>query len=236
MSAALSGGGDLTVRDGAVQSYQALTVNLLNILDATTSVTFGGAIAATTTIDVASGGTDCDDTNSDVHPGANEACNLVDENCDGEDTLCFVDGDCDGAEVVGGGGGEVVVVVGASVVVVVVDADLQFGDVCIAMQVDPVHTIVEASRELDELDEELLESLLTTHASGLKILAAPLEPSLADGSGEILVLYLTPLLRTEQGAVLDVAVLDAVVGWLGPLGASLETAGSVTLPLAADAH
>jgi pilus assembly protein CpaE len=48
------------------------------------------------------------------------------------------------------------------------------------MQVDPVHTIVEASRELDELDEDLLTSLLTTHSSGLKILAAPLEPSLAD--------------------------------------------------------
>ena len=64
--------------------------------------------------------------------------------------------------------------------VVIVDADLQFGDISIVMQVDPVHTIVEASRELDELDEDLLTSLLTTHSSGLKILAAPLEPSLAD--------------------------------------------------------
>jgi hypothetical protein len=54
---ALSGGGDLTVRDGAVQSYDALTVNLLDILDATTSVTLGGSVAATTTIDIDSGGT-----------------------------------------------------------------------------------------------------------------------------------------------------------------------------------
>jgi len=57
LAQALTGGGDLTVRDGAVQSYQALTINSLNIQDATTSVAFGGDIAATTTIDVNSGGT-----------------------------------------------------------------------------------------------------------------------------------------------------------------------------------
>jgi alpha-methylacyl-CoA racemase len=37
--------------------------------------------------------------------------------------------------------------------------------------------------------------------------------------------------RTGQGAVLDVAVLDAVVGWLGPLGAGMATAGTTTGPL-----
>ena len=47
----------MTVRDGAVQSYAALTVGSLNIQDATTSVTFNNNIAATTTITVSSGGT-----------------------------------------------------------------------------------------------------------------------------------------------------------------------------------
>lgn len=90
--------------------------------------------------------------------------------------------------------------------VVIVDADLQFGDVCIAMQVDPVHTIVEASRELDELDEELLESLLTTHASGLKILAAPLEPSLADEvSTQAVVRTLGLLKRMFDYVIVDTA-------------------------------
>jgi crotonobetainyl-CoA:carnitine CoA-transferase CaiB-like acyl-CoA transferase len=37
--------------------------------------------------------------------------------------------------------------------------------------------------------------------------------------------------RTGDGATLDVAILDAVVAWLGPLGAGLSTAGSGPGPL-----
>jgi crotonobetainyl-CoA:carnitine CoA-transferase CaiB-like acyl-CoA transferase len=37
--------------------------------------------------------------------------------------------------------------------------------------------------------------------------------------------------RTGEGAVLDVAILDAIVGWLGPLGAGVATAGVVPGPL-----
>ena len=57
LSGAVTGGGDLTVRDGAVQSYAALTVNKLEILAATTSVTFNGAVGSATTVSVTSGGT-----------------------------------------------------------------------------------------------------------------------------------------------------------------------------------
>jgi len=90
--------------------------------------------------------------------------------------------------------------------VVVVDADLQFGDVSISMQIDPVHTVVEASRELDELDEELLESLLSTHSSGLRILAAPLEPSLADEvSTQSIVRVLGLLKRMFDYVIVDTA-------------------------------
>ena len=67
---------------------------------------------------------------------------------------------------------------GASVVLV--DADLQFGDVCLVLQLEPRFTMVNAAHELHQLDSELLESLLTEHPSGLKVLAAPLEPAFAD--------------------------------------------------------
>ena len=109
--------------------------------------------------------------------------------------------------------------------VVIVDADLQFGDVCIAMQVDPVHTIVEASRELDELDEELLESLLTTHASGLKILAAPLEPSLADEVSTQAVVRVLGLLKR----MFDYIIVDTAPFLDEPVLSILERSDDVLL-------
>ncbi len=64
--------------------------------------------------------------------------------------------------------------------VCLVDADLQFGDVCLVLQLEPRFTMVNAAHELHHLDGELIDSLLTEHPSGLKVLAAPLEPAFAD--------------------------------------------------------
>ena len=64
--------------------------------------------------------------------------------------------------------------------VCIVDADLQFGDVCLVLQLEPKLTIVNAAHEIGNLDESLLESILTRHPSGLSVLAAPLEPAFAD--------------------------------------------------------
>lgn len=64
--------------------------------------------------------------------------------------------------------------------VALVDADLQFGDVCLLLQLEPRFTMVNAAHELHQLDSEMLDSLLTEHPSGLKVLAAPLEPAFAD--------------------------------------------------------
>jgi pilus assembly protein CpaE len=64
--------------------------------------------------------------------------------------------------------------------VCIVDADLQFGDVCLVLQLEPKLTIVNAAHEIDHLDESLLDSILTKHPSGLRVLAAPLEPAFAD--------------------------------------------------------
>lgn len=64
--------------------------------------------------------------------------------------------------------------------VCLVDADLQFGDVCLVLQLEPKFTVVNAAAELHRLDATLVESILTSHPSGLKVLAAPLEPAFAD--------------------------------------------------------
>ncbi len=90
--------------------------------------------------------------------------------------------------------------------VVIMDADLQFGDVSIVLQLDPVYTIVDAARELDELDEDLMRSLLTSHPSGLQVLAAPLEPSLADEvSTQSVVRSIAMLKRMFDYVVIDTA-------------------------------
>jgi pilus assembly protein CpaE len=90
--------------------------------------------------------------------------------------------------------------------VVIMDADLQFGDIRLVMQVDPVYTIVDAARELDELDEDLMRSLLTPHPSGMQILAAPLEPSLADEvSTQSVVRSIAMLKRMFDYVVIDTA-------------------------------
>ncbi len=64
--------------------------------------------------------------------------------------------------------------------VVIADADLQFGDVALVLQVDPKHTVVNAAKEGDRLDAQFLDSVLASHTSGLRVLAAPLEPAFAD--------------------------------------------------------
>ncbi|HEX9854821.1 MAG TPA: AAA family ATPase [Acidimicrobiia bacterium] len=90
--------------------------------------------------------------------------------------------------------------------VVILDADLQFGDICISLQVDPKHTIVDVARDIDKLDEELLYSLLATHSSGMKVLSAPLEPSLADEvSTQVVVKTIGMLKRMFDYIVIDTA-------------------------------
>lgn len=90
--------------------------------------------------------------------------------------------------------------------VVVLDADLQFGDICISLQIDPKHTIVDVARDIDKLDEALLGSLLSRHVSEMRVLAAPLEPSLADEvSTQVVVKTLGMLKRMFSYIVIDTA-------------------------------
>ncbi|HIE21122.1 MAG TPA: hypothetical protein EYP73_00815 [Acidimicrobiia bacterium] len=97
--------------------------------------------------------------------------------------------------------------------VCLVDADLQFGDVCLVLQLEPRFTMVNASHELHHLDAELSDSLLTEHPSGLKVLAAPLEPAFADDITTAGLMQMLDILRENYDyIVVDTAsLLDELI-------------------------
>ncbi|GAW92839.1 response regulator [Calderihabitans maritimus] len=64
--------------------------------------------------------------------------------------------------------------------VVLVDLDLQFGDIALFLNLDPRRTISGLVQEKDQMDDELMESYLIPHFSGVKILAAPSFPQEAE--------------------------------------------------------
>ncbi len=64
--------------------------------------------------------------------------------------------------------------------VLLVDAALQFGDVTAFLNLKPQATIVELIKDVDDLDMDLVENVLVTHDSGLRVLCAPLRPADAD--------------------------------------------------------
>jgi pilus assembly protein CpaE len=79
--------------------------------------------------------------------------------------------------------------------VVIADADLQFGDVALVLQVDPKHTVVNAAKEGEKLDTQFLDTILATHSSGMRVLAAPLEPAFADEVPTVIYTKILGMLR-----------------------------------------
>ncbi|MGA9534226.1 MAG: response regulator [Anaerolineales bacterium] len=63
---------------------------------------------------------------------------------------------------------------------VLVDANLQFGDVSVFMNLQVKNSIVDLAARADELDRDYVEDVLMTHETGLKVLAAPPRPEMAD--------------------------------------------------------
>lgn len=90
--------------------------------------------------------------------------------------------------------------------VCLVDLDLSFGDVAIALQLFPAHTIADAVGMGDGLDVAAVESLLTPHSNiaGLSTLVAPLDPGSNRGITADLVRQVLTILREN----FDYVVVD----------------------------
>jgi len=61
--------------------------------------------------------------------------------------------------------------------VILFDVNYQFGDIAIMLNLYPKHTIYDIMSVIDQLDSEMLNSFLTTHETGVKVLPAPIDPS-----------------------------------------------------------
>jgi pilus assembly protein CpaE len=63
---------------------------------------------------------------------------------------------------------------------VLVDGNLQFGDVSVFLNLQVKNSIVDLTSRTENLDEDIVEEVLIRHESGLRVLAAPPRPELAD--------------------------------------------------------
>ena len=103
--------------------------------------------------------------------------------------------------------------------VCLVDLDLAFGDVAIALQLFPAHTIADAVPLAGSLDATGLSALLTPHSPGLTTLVAPLEPGAAEGIPASLV---ADVLRILKG-MFDYVVIDTPPAFTDHVLAAFDT-------------
>ena len=86
----------------------------------------------------------------------------------------------------------------------IIDADLQFGDVALFLNIMPKATIADLVRDIDNLDSSLLESYLTDYNGKVKVLSAPLRPEQADS---ITANHFTAILKTMV-TMFDYVIVD----------------------------
>ncbi|MEW6568236.1 MAG: response regulator [Chloroflexota bacterium] len=63
---------------------------------------------------------------------------------------------------------------------VLVDTSLQFGDVSVFLNLQVKNSIADLAARAEELDTEVVEEVVMVHESGLRVLAAPQRPEMAD--------------------------------------------------------
>jgi pilus assembly protein CpaE len=111
--------------------------------------------------------------------------------------------------------------------VLLVDADLRFGDTNILLDLPFQRSILDLVPHIDQLDSALLDQVLATHASGLKLLMRPERPELAETiTAEHISKVLTILPR-----LFDYIVIDCEVSYDETLLAVLDHADQILIVL-----
>jgi pilus assembly protein CpaE len=127
---------------------------------------------------------------------------------------------------------------------VVVDLDLQFGDVGLALGIEPKRTIYDLAVSGGDLDGEKIEGYLSRHESGARLLLAPVRPDQAAaieigflrkvleilrGSYDFVLVDTPPAFSPEVIAAIDSSSHICVVGMLDALSLKDTKIGLETL-------
>jgi pilus assembly protein CpaE len=109
--------------------------------------------------------------------------------------------------------------------VALIDLDLQFGDVGLSLGLSPERTIYDLAKSGGSLDIEKLESYLTSHPSGVRVLMAPTRP---DQASFVTVDLLRDVYTTLR-AHYDFVVVDTPPGFTPEVIASIDSSSHVCM-------
>jgi pilus assembly protein CpaE len=108
---------------------------------------------------------------------------------------------------------------------VIVDLDLQFGDLGLALSLQPERTIYDLATSGGTLDAEKVDAYLAEHSSGARVLLAPVRP---DQAGAITTEFLKDLYGTLMAAF-EFVVVDTPPGFTPEVIATIDASSSICM-------
>lgn len=109
--------------------------------------------------------------------------------------------------------------------VALVDLDLDFGNAALALNIIPRFTIQDVVNEIHNLDRDLMESYLIPHRSGIKLLAANVQPQMYEFINAEQVSLILKVLQS----IFDYVVVDMPARFYGPVDPALHQADLLLL-------
>ncbi len=106
-----------------------------------------------------------------------------------------------------------------------IDLDLQSGDLAIMLQLLPAWTAYDAALQGVRLDHEALRGYLTSHRSGVRLLAAPTDPAVSEHVSPESVQHLLALMRT----LFPITIIDSPAFFSEQVLASIDACDEVVL-------
>ncbi len=109
--------------------------------------------------------------------------------------------------------------------VVLVDLDLDFGNAALALNIIPRYTISDVINEIRNLDQDLIESYLIPHRSGIKLLAANAQPQMNEFINSEHIEIIIKVLQTA----FDYVVVDMPARFYDPVDPAFHEADMLFL-------
>lgn len=109
--------------------------------------------------------------------------------------------------------------------VVLVDGSFQFGDVSVLLGLRPQRTIIDLADTMDDIDAEMINSVLNRHETGLEVLLAPPRPEMA----EMVTVDVYEAILKQLSIMFDFVVVDTPTALADPVLLALEMSHKIVL-------